>query len=126
MKGTEAMDHVRDEMAKAKDGYTAYMGELMTAWLRLHPDAELDGKKTLAGAFVALKETAKKKAKSGCYAMPPDEIFAGMMEYYGIAADDGDFRACVKTMYGEAPEVRRAPAEKPVSLGLDLDELLGG
>lgn len=47
MKGTEAMDHVRDEMAKAKDGYTAYMGELMTAWLRLHPDAELDGKKTL-------------------------------------------------------------------------------
>ena len=32
MEGTEAMDHVRDEMAKAKDGYTAYMGELMTAW----------------------------------------------------------------------------------------------
>lgn len=126
MKGTEAMDHVRDEMAKAKDGYMAYMGELMTAWLRLHPDAELDVKKTLAGAFAALKATAQKKAKSRCYAMPPDEIFAGMMEYYGIATEDGDFGACVQAMYGTAPEARKAPAERPVSLGLDLDELLGG
>ena len=126
MKGTEAIDHVRDEMAKAKDGYTAYMGGLMTAWLRLHPDAELDGKKTLAGAFAALKATAKEKAKGGCYAMPPDEIFAGMMEYYGITTDDGDFGTCVQAMYGTAHEARKAPAERPVSLGLDLDELLGG
>lgn len=80
MKGTEAMDHVRDEMAKAKDGYTAYMGELMTAWLRLHPDAELDGKKTLAGAFVALKETAKKKAKSGLRDMPEGRVSEGNMQ----------------------------------------------
>ena len=125
MKGTEAIDHVRDEMAKSESGYTRMLGELMTAWLRMHPDAEIDEKKTLAGAYAALKETARKKQTDGCYAMANDEAFEGMMEYYGIAPDNGDFNACMAAMYGAQPEAQPKAAHKPDTLGLTLDELLG-
>ena len=106
MKGSELMDRIRDEMAAAKNDYIAAMGELMTEYLRLHPECEIDKKKNLAGAYNALREAARKKAKGGCYAMPPQEVFRGMMEYFGFAHADADYRACMAAMIGQStPDV---------------------
>ena len=40
-----------------------------------------------------LRERARKKAKAGCYAMPPKEAFDGLMDYYGLAHSDADYGA---------------------------------
>lgn len=132
MKGTEAIDAVRDQMAQAKDDYVATLGELMTEYLRLHPETELPEGSTLKGAFEHLKGMAKKKAKGGCYAMPPKEIFDGMMEYYGLKPEDGDAGRCFAAAIGQtapdpvcAPEPVRAAAPARND-PFDLDSLLGG
>ncbi|MBP3409427.1 MAG: hypothetical protein J6M10_00360 [Clostridia bacterium] len=111
MRGTEAVDLIRDQMAKTKDEYIGMMGEVMTEYLRLHPETEIDKDKTLQGAFDHLKAEAKKKQKGGCYAMPPKEIFAGMMLYYGLTPEDGDAMRCFAAAMGQtAPD----PVDVPV------------
>lgn len=129
MRGTELLDAIRDEMAASKDDYIAMLGELMTEYLRLHPETELPKDKTLKGTFEHLKSAAKKKAKGGCYAMPPKEIFEGMLEYYGLAPEAGDAGACFAAAIGQTapdpvctPEPVKAAKEDP----FDLDSLLGG
>ena len=129
MKGTEAMDAIRDEMAAAKDDYVSCMGELMTEYLRMHPDAEIGKDKTLKGAFDHLKAQAKKKQKGGCYAMPPQEIFFGMMEYYGLPATAQDAAKCFSAAVGQTapdPVDIPAPAATASDDPFDLDALLGG
>ena len=144
MKGTELADHIRDEMAKAGHDYVAMLGELMTEYLRRHPETEIDGKLTLKGAYDALREKARKKAKAGCYAMPPREAFDGMMDYYGLPHSDADFGACMMAIIGQCakggasaptsasePEVslrvaatRSGAAAKPIQAANDLADLL--
>ena len=135
MKGPELMDRIRDEMAAAKNDYIAAMGELMTEYLRLHPECEIDDKKNLSGAFDALREAARKKAKGGCYAMPPQEVVRGMVEYFGLPHADADYRACMAAMIGQrvpdapapiapAPITPAAPAPEPKRTTGGLDDLL--
>lgn len=128
MKGSELIDRIRDEMAAATDGYTAMMGEMMTEFLRLHPQTEIGEDRTLKGAFDHLKAEAKKKAKGGCYAMLPKEIFDGMMQYYGLTPDAGDMMRCFMAATGEATPLEKPEGEKLASAddAFDLDLLLGG
>lgn len=129
MKGPELMDRIRDEMA-AKNDYIASMGELMTEYLRLHPECEIDDKKNLSGAYNALRESARKKAKGGCYAMPPQEVFRGMIEYFGLPHADADYRACMAAMIGQSvpdaptPIAPAAPTPEPKRSAGGLDDLL--
>lgn len=133
MKGTTLTDHIRDEMVGAKNDYIRTMGELMTEYLRLHPETEIEEKKTLAGAFSALRSAAQKKQSGGCYAMPPKEVFSGMLEYYGLPHADADYRACMAAMVGQTAPDAPTPTAKPdvpAKMGgmddlLDLDALLG-
>ena len=127
MKGSELIDRIRGEMAAATDGYTAMMGEMMTEFLRLHPQTEIGEGRTLKGAFDHLKAEAKKKAKGGCYAMPPKEIFDGMMQYYGQTPDAGDMMRCFMAAAGEATPPEKPEEEKLASAddAFDLDLLLG-
>lgn len=131
MKGNELMDCVRDEMAAAKHGYIEMLGEMMTAYLRRHPETEVDEKKTLEGAYKHLHSTAAKKQQSRCYAMPPAEGFGLLMEYYGLPHDKAEYEACMLEMLGQSvldkpdstPPVQAA---KPTDDPFDLDGLLGG
>ena len=114
MKGTELADAIRDEMVKSGNSYIETMGEMMTEYLRIHPEMEIDDRKNLKGAFDALKNAARKKQKGGCYAMPPREVFGGMMEYFALPHADADFRACIAALIGQSmpdsPAARLADA----------------
>lgn len=148
MKGTELLDKIRDEMAAAKNGYIDMMGELMTEYLRIHPDAEIDEKRTMKGAYDALRDIARKKQKGNCYAMPPQEVFGSMMDYFELPHADADYRSCMLAMLGQTtadapaavmsgeavPEIREAaarrqevgePEKADVDDLFDLDALLG-
>lgn len=133
MKGQVLIDRIRDEMAAAKNDYVSMMGELMTAYLRIHPDTEIDGAMKLVGAFNALREAARKKQKGGCYAMPPREVFDGMLDYYKLPHADADYAACMAAVIGQPapdrPEPMSAAAPEPteddLSDLLDIDALLG-
>ena len=131
MKGTELMDRIRDEMNAADNDYIDTMGDLLTEYLRMHPDAEVDGKKSLKGAFDALRSQAQKKQKGGCYAMPPREVFGGMMEYFELPHTPADYSACMAAVIGQSAPDAPAPAvEAPKTENLndllDLDALLEG
>ena len=131
MKGNELMDRVRDEMAAAKHGYIEMLGEMMTAYLRRHPETEVDGKKTLEGAYRRLHSAAAKKQQDRCYAMPPAEGFGLLMEYYGLPHDRAEYEACMLEMLGRSAPDRSdaappAQAAKPKDDLFDLDGLLGG
>lgn len=118
MKGTELTDRIRDEMAAAKNDYVSMMGELMTEYLRLHPQTEIDDKKNLKGAFDALQAIARKKQKGGCYAMPPREVFGEMLAYYGLAHTDADFAACMMAVIGQSAVGDEVAEDAGNSLGL--------
>lgn len=128
MKGTQAMDHVRDEMASAKNDYVSALGEMMTVYLQRNPEAEIAEDKTLAGAFKHLHSAAQKKQKDRFYAMPPAEAFALMMQYYDQTPADGEFEACMLAVIGQTVPDAPAPTRQPDPLDdlLDLDALLEG
>lgn len=128
MRGTELMDRIRDEIAAAKNDYIAMMGEMMTEYLREHGEAEVSDKKTLQGAYTALRAQAQKKQKGGCYAMSPQEVFNGMMEYFELPHAHADYAACMLALFGQtAPDRVQAEAPiKPAEDIFDLDALLGG
>lgn len=127
------MDRIRDEMAGAKNDYTGMLGEMMTEYLRMHPETEIDDERTLNGAYGALYSAARKKQKGGSYAMPPREVFDGLMAYFGIPHADADYRACMAAMIGQAAPDSEAAAIRPVAREaagglddlMDLDALLG-
>lgn len=120
----EAMDKLRDEMAAAKDDSSiAVLGEYMTE--RLLGDEALAGAvlakgKTLAGAFGAIKEYARKHQKNGFACVDEETAYRVTCEYYGIEA---------KTSSGPSAALgMTAPAARPQALArdaLDLDALLG-
>ena len=127
MKGPELMDRIRDEMAASKDGYIDQLGELMTAYLQRHPEAEIEDGRTLNGAYGHLKEAAGKKQRGGCYAMPRTEAVALMLEYFGQRKpEQGDCMLCCMAMMGEPAQEPERPAPRAADGDLDLDALLGG
>ncbi len=131
MKGTELTDRIRDEMAAAKNDYVSMMGEMMTEYLRIHPETEIDEKKSLKGAYDVLYGIARKKQKGGCYAMPPREVFGEMLGYYGLPHTGADFAACMMAVIGQTAEDGAAekntaiPRKESTDDLFDLDALLG-
>lgn len=109
----KAMDKLRDEMAAAKDGPgVAVLGEYMTERLlkdaAIAPNILKDGK-TLAGAFEAIREQARKEQKSGFACIDDVRAYRITCEYYGVSPQ------------GEALETQALADD-----ALDLDALLDG
>jgi len=131
-----AMDAIRDEMAKSQDGKIAYLGEGLTAMLKLCP--EYAGKiaakgKTLSGAMDAIRKAAK-----GGVADPIQSTTA-IIGYYGLDCEDARTLAVRVNlaMMGEKttlPQTPAEPAQTPAEAAptpaeadpYDLDALLGG
>ena len=114
LSGARLMDAVRDEMAANTDGYIDQLGQIMTAWLRRHSQAEIASDRTLRGAFEQIRAAARNKAKNGCYAMPYTEAYAGLMEYYGMPVKLDECAACMLEMCNAEREDGRAePATAP-------------
>ena len=80
-----AIDKVRDEMAKSKGGQITYLGEGVTALLGIHPEyaeAIAAEGKTLAGCLEAIKKGAKGGVSD------PATSTRSICNYYGIKTDD--------------------------------------
>ena len=116
----QAMDLIRDEMAKAHDNPgLCILGEYLTERLQGEPGiaaAILKQKEPLAFGIAAIKEHARKIAKGG-YACVDDKT--------GLAL------ACkalgIGTSSGRADDIRPyKEAQAPAHDTLDLDALLGG
>ena len=72
---TAAMDRVRDEMAVATNPAVEAVGEIMTLYLQAHPvaaEALLAEDKTLAGAYMAMEQYARKnRGGASTVCVPP-------------------------------------------------------
>ena len=119
----EAMDRLRDEIAKAADRpEIALIGEYLTGRLAAAPEIgdKLNAKgKTIDGAFGAVKEWARKNQKNGYCAVTDEKAFEIVCGYYGIEAE-AQANAGEGTSSGAS-----APLEGKAD-GLALDALLGG
>ncbi len=131
---TNAIDKIRDEMAKSKGGQLQLLGEGLTSLLQLHPELEklfMAKDKTLAGAL----EAVRKNATGGC--SDPIQTTKSLCGYYGIECKNPHVLAlevAVAMMGGEAPSQPPAAAALPLtgaSQGgaspdpFDLDSILG-
>lgn len=114
-----AIDRIRDEMAKSRDNKVTWLGEGMTALLGIHPEyagnIAAEGK-TLAGCMEAIR----KRAEGGV--ADPITSTRAICEYYGIQADDMS-RLCSEVHMAVLGGTS-APAKKKDDF--DLDALLGG
>ena len=135
-----AIDKIRDEMAKEKSGKIQLLGEGLTALLQLHPELEkyiLEKGKTIKGAL----EAVRKNATGGC--SDPIQTTKSLCGYYGIECKNPNVLAlevAVQMMggAGETTSSVSAGALPPSSEGegsgeapkeadpFDLDALLGG
>ena len=119
----EAMDRLRDEIAKAADRpEIALIGEYLTSRLAADPEIgdKLNAKgKTIDGAFGAVKEWARKNQKNGYCAVTDEKAFEIVCGYYGIEAEAQANAGEGTSSGGSAPLEGKAD-------GLDLDALLGG
>ena len=129
----EAMDKIRDEMAKNQNPAIQELGEALTAWLSRHPEGAekiLAEGKTLAGSYKHLEDYAKKHKNGNSACVPYMKAMEIMAEYWGI--DKGEMARAAKARMleemGAAEEPQAHAQEKPAagSLDLDLDALLGG
>ena len=124
-----AIDKIRDEMAKSKDKKIDYLGEGMTALLRIHPEyaeAVAAAGKTLTGCLEAIKKGARGGVSD------PAMSTRAICGYYGIKPQSVE-RLAVEVhlaMLGDVPQTP-APAPEPVKPApvkdeFDLDAMLGG
>ena len=120
-----AMDKIRDEMAETKSEAISAVGEMMTMILQARPDlAEhiLEEKKTIAGAYNAMYEMAKKEQKGGCCCIEPNRAIRIAMEYYGKTITDAEaYDIMMGGTRAKEPGKKQATEEN----SLDLDALLG-
>ena len=131
-----AIDKVRDEMAKSKGGQITYLGEGVTALLGIHPEyaeAIAAEGKTLAGCLEAIRKGAKGGVSD------PATSTRSICNYYGIKADDVNRLAVEVHMAMLGGAVPQASAEDVREKGkgkrekempgtgddFDLDALLG-
>ncbi len=75
----------------------------------------LDDKKTLKGAYEAMRTEARKQSKDGCAVLTDDEGFEIICGYYGVDNQAGGG----ENVDQNAPAVNAAPA-----LDIELDDLL--
>lgn len=125
----QAIDKIRDEMAKTKDSKITYLGEGITALLGIHPEhaaAIAAEGKTLAGCMDAIKKGAKGGVSD------PEASTRAICKYYGIQVEDARRLAAEVnlTLLGGAPQTPAPPPKSakpaPAGEGFDLDALLGG
>ena len=126
----EAIDKIRDEMARHKNKQIDYLGEGMTALLSIHPEyAEaVAGKdKTLNGCLEAIKKGARGGVSD------PAMSTKAICGYYGIKPESVERLAVevhLAMLGGDVPQTP-APAPVPVKPApvkdeFDLDAILGG
>ena len=120
-----AMDKLRDEMAgkDAGPGITA-LGEYLTERLLREPgiaEMILEKGKTLKGAFLSIKDEARKRQKGGFAYVGPEEAFSMTCKYFGIPEEK-----IARAAEGEG--VRAIPQALAHSDydELDLDALMDG
>lgn len=120
----QAMDKIRDEMAGKDAGPgIAALGEYLTARLQKEPGIAgmiLAKGKTLLGAFLSIKEVARKRQKSGFAYVAPEEAFALTCQYFGIGEDTSTGAGPCPAPQGEAKAQALAQGSE-----LDLDALMG-
>ena len=124
-----AIDRIRDEMAKSKDKKIDYLGEGMTALLRIHPEyaeAVAAKDKTLSGCLEAIKEGARGGVSD------PAMSTRAICGYYGIKPQSVE-RLAVEVHLAMLGDVPQTPAPAPVAVTpapvkdeFDLDAMLGG
>lgn len=124
-----AIDKVRDEMAKSKGGQITYLGEGVTALLGIHPEyaANIAAEgKTLKGCLEAIKKGAKGGVSD------PATSTKSICDYYGIKTDDVNRLAVevhMAMLGGSVPQTPAVPAAHcapaPKRDDFDLDALLG-
>lgn len=108
-----AVEKVRDEMAASKDPAVQAVGEIMTMYLKAHPDAAgavlADGK-SLQGAYKHMEDYVRKnRGGSTVVCVEPRRAEELMLEHYGI----------------KPPAEALAPVQTAAPLDeLDLDALL--
>ena len=122
---TRAVDRLRDEMAaRHDDAALCALGELLTAALPGNPRlaaAVLDEKKTLAGAYQALEEFARKLPRKGNSVCVTDAAALKVaLKYYGA---DAGVSPKAPLPEGGAPQGR---GEFPAPFAPSLDDLLEG
>lgn len=126
------MDKLRDEMAKeVRRPEIGSVGEVMTGILIARPDAAaaiLAKGKTLAGAYKALEDFARKnRGDQSCVYIGPERAAKILMDYYGIG---GDAPSPVPDMARNTPEAGKMPAVELAAPdetdAFDLDALMGG
>lgn len=108
-----SIDRIRDEMAKEQPGSPIEaIGEYVTE--RVNQGAEVPEGRTLAGAYKAIEDWARKnRSGKNCVCVPPKMAFAIVDRYFGFGEEPQAF-AAVKTVKQEEPD------------SLDLDALLEG
>jgi hypothetical protein len=87
----EAMDKIRDEMAKSQNPAVQELGETLTAWLSRHPEGAekiLAEGKTLQGSYKALEEYARKNKNGNSACVPYMKAVEIMAEYWGIDKEE--------------------------------------
>ena len=111
-----AMDKLRDEMAKKHDHPgVGSVGEYLTGRLRKDhalADRFCETGKSIEGAFEAIRAYARKIQKGGQAYVTDDKGFEIVCEYYGIPAENGAQTSAHTQETAKADE-------------LDLDALLG-
>ena len=137
----QAMDKLRDELATAKGGQIALLGEGLTAMLQRHPEWAgniLEKGRTIIGALDAVRKNAVDRCSD------PVRTTKSLIDYYKLPCTDARRLALEITaamMGGEdggttssVTAQRAAPpspegegmGEKPATVDLfDLDELMG-
>ena len=136
------MDRIRDEMAREQPGSPIEaIGEYVTE--RLNQGASVPEGRTLAGAYKAIEDWARKnRSGKSCVCVPPKMAFAIVDRYFGFGEEEGGqsptkpdsllegctLDAALRRGEGEKPQafaaVKPVKQEEPDSL--DLDALLEG
>lgn len=104
----QAIDKVRDEMAKTRDPKITFLGEGVTALLGIHPEYSgniaTEGK-TLSGCL----EVIRRGARGGV--SDPIMSTKAICEYYGIKAGDVKHLAAEVNMAMLGADVPQTPAD---------------
>lgn len=79
----EAMDKIRDEMAKEKGAYVRVVGEYLTERLQDHPEdaaAILAKGKTIQGSLAQVQAAAQKEAVGGVAVLSDEAAFGIVLQ----------------------------------------------
>lgn len=122
------MDRIRDEMARsAGNGMVQVIGDHLTAYLQMHPQAQLKEGATIEGAIKKMSAEARKSAKGNAGAL---DFLTGMRIVYEEFGLEWSKQACMQAQMSlydaaEMPVQTEIKAQAPAD-EFDLDAFLGG